>query len=72
MPLEVYPEYLQKLLMWTPFPYLTYAPVKIFMGEYRGDIWQGAGILSFWLGVAVLLSLAVWRRGLRLYTAAGM
>ncbi|MBM4253959.1 MAG: hypothetical protein FJ146_18480 [Deltaproteobacteria bacterium] len=72
MPLEVYPEYLQRLLMWTPFPYLTYAPVKIFMGEYQGDIMMGAGILSFWLGITALASLAVWRRGLRLYTAAGM
>lgn len=72
MPLEVYPEYLQKILMWTPFPYLTYAPVKIFMGEYSGDILQGAVILMAWLVLTGLASLAVWRRGLRLYTAAGM
>ena len=32
LPLDFYPETLTKILLWTPFPYLIYFPVKVLMG----------------------------------------
>ena len=33
IPLDLYPEMFAKFLLWTPFPYLIYVPVRILMGE---------------------------------------
>jgi ABC-2 type transport system permease protein len=72
MPLEVFPVWLESILQWSPFPYLTYVPAKMFMGEYSGSFAVAALILGLWLAVVSLGVNWVWRRGLRLYTAAGM
>jgi len=72
IPLELYPEAVQLALNWTPFPYITFVPVKIFMGTYEGAIGMAALILSVWTLAAGVLASIVWNRGLRLYTAAGM
>jgi len=72
LPLEIYPDWLVRLLKWTPFPYLTYVPVKVFMGTWNEPLWDGVLTVSVWLGLVGGLSYFVWRRGLRLYTAAGM
>lgn len=72
IPLEIYPSWLVAGLKWTPFPYLTYVPIKIFMGEYPGSLLEALGIVLFWLFAISLLGRLVWQRGIRLYTAAGM
>ncbi len=72
LPLELYPEWMVRLLAWTPFPYMTYAPVKIMAGEYGGSIGTAALTLFVWLLIVGALGSALWRRGLKLYTAAGM
>ncbi len=70
-PLEIYPEWIQKLLHYTPFPYLTYYPTKIFMGD-TVNILVPVLTISFWMVVGIILNRFLWKRGLRLYTAAGM
>lgn len=72
LPLEIFPEQLVELLNWTPFPYMTYVPVKIFMGSYTGSLALAFGVLTAWLAAVSLVLHWVWGRGLRLYTAAGM
>jgi viologen exporter family transport system permease protein len=72
LPLEIYPAWLRALLRWTPFPYVTFVPVKLCMGKYSGSLLQAALAITAWTGVAALVASAIWRRGLRLYTAAGM
>lgn len=72
LPLELYPAWLVKVLQWTPFPYMTYAPVKVMAGEYGGSVGVAAAILFVWLILVGLLGSAIWRKGLKLYTAAGM
>lgn len=71
LPLELYPEWLRSLLVWTPFPYLTWVPARIFAGAYP-DVGQAVLVTAFWVLAAWALVVAVWRRGLRLYSAAGM
>ncbi len=72
LPLEIYPAWLLAILRWTPFPYLTFTPVKIFMGTYQGSLSEALAVLLFWLALVSWASQITWRRGLRLYTAAGM
>lgn len=72
LPLELYPGWLVKTLQWTPFPYMTYAPVKIMAGEYGGSVAAAAATLVFWLIAVGFLGSFIWRKGLKLYTAAGM
>lgn len=72
IPLDLYPDWLRQILDWTPFPYLTYVPVRVFMGESDISWIQAVMVPCFWLGVALLIGQWVWSRGLRLYTAAGM
>lgn len=71
IPLDLYPEWLVEILNYTPFPYLTYYPIKIFMGEAEG-LGRGLLIISFWSIVVAWLNHRIWQKGIRLYTAAGM
>lgn len=71
LPLDLYPEAFVRILDYTPFPYLTYYPIRVFMGD-TSSLLQGYLILSFWMVVVCWVNSLIWRRGVRLYTAAGM
>lgn len=71
IPLELFPETLQNILQYTPFPYIAFVPVKAFMGE-TPDLLFSLSVLTFWIMTVLGCSMYLWRRGLRLYTAAGM
>jgi ABC-2 type transport system permease protein len=72
IPLEMFPRALRNALEYSPFPYMTYWPVKWFMGELETPILFGVINLIIWLIVINILAQIIWRRGLRMYTAAGM
>lgn len=71
IPLEMYPKWLSNILWYTPFPYLTFVPVKIFQGQFNGLL-SAYLILIIWTIIFSTLSLIIWKKGLRLYTGAGM
>lgn len=71
-PLDVLPKAFQTAIQWTPFPYIVFFPLNIFL-ERTGlpEAVQLLCIQGFWL---ILLYFAVeiqWRRGLRSYAAEG-
>ena len=71
IPLEFFPSWLSSILEYTPFPFMSYHPIRIFMGE--GAPWEkGLFILSFWTIVVIAINIFTWNRGIRNYTAAGM
>lgn len=72
IPLELFPNWLRQILNLLPFPYLTWVPVKVFMGQYTGDLIQAFGLILLWAALAFGCSAWLWRRGLKAYTAAGM
>lgn len=72
VPLEIYPTWFRSLLDFTPFPYMTYVPVKLFMGVYEGNVSLAFVIISFWLIVMIALAALTWKRGIRMYSGAGM
>ena len=70
-PLEIYPEWLQKILHLLPFSYIQYYPVKILMGETQ-YLTKSLVMITLWWIPLMALTAFVWRRGIRRYTAAGM
>ena len=71
-PLDILPDGLHRLLLWSPYPYLLYFPVGVYLGHIQGaDLWQGFALQLAWVGVAFLIARFVWSRGLRKYTAVG-
>jgi ABC-2 type transport system permease protein len=71
LPLDFFPSWLVSFLKYTPFPYMTYYPIKVFMGDFS-NLTMAFGMLGVWTIVIIIINMIVWRKGLRLYTAAGM
>ena len=71
IPLDLYPAWFTAFLRYTPFPYLTFVPAKIFLGQPEAWGWAVA-MLAFWIMIGALLTTWTWKQGLRLYTAAKM
>ena len=71
-PLDILPPAIAKALYFTPFPYLLFFPVNIYLGRATGEtLHQGLAIQAAWVMVAYLTARFVWSRGIRRYAAAG-
>ena len=71
-PLDILPPWIMEFLVYTPFPYLLYFPVSIFIERTSGDLLrQGLLIQCFWVVVAFLIAQLVWARGIKKYGAVG-
>ncbi len=71
IPIDLFPEWAQKILDFTPFPYLTYYPIKLFMGA-EVSLTKGILMIASWTIIFIFINKGIWRRGIKLYTAAGM
>jgi ABC-2 type transport system permease protein len=77
LPLTFFPDFLQKVLFFLPFQYVTFVPVQVFMGSYRlGGITlsipaivgiQAAAVFLMWLLSEIML-----RLGIRRFTGVGV
>ncbi len=70
-PLELYPAKLTVFLKYTPFPYLAYYPIKMFLGQ-NDEIILPLIILLIWIGLFSLFASRLWKKGVCNYTGAGM
>lgn len=71
-PIDILPKGVQAAFHLTPFPYLLYFPVSAYLGKLTGyELAQGTLIALGWLGVLYIMTLLVWKRGLRSYDSAG-
>ena len=71
-PLDILPDLVERLLALTPFPYLMFFPVSIYLGRVSGAaMWQGLAIQAFWVVAYYAIARFVWSRGVRHYTAVG-
>jgi ABC-2 type transport system permease protein len=71
-PLNILPPALEGVLNCTPFPYLLFFPVSVYLGQVQGAaLWRGLGIQAAWLVFFYLLARLVWHRGIRKYSAVG-
>jgi ABC-2 type transport system permease protein len=71
-PLNILPPAVEHVLNFTPFPYLLFFPVSVYLGQVRGAaLWQGLSIEAGWTLFFYLLARIVWSRGIRKYSAVG-
>jgi ABC-2 type transport system permease protein len=69
-PLNVFPEGVKEIVMWTPFPYLIYFPASLLVG-IPVDVGQGFGVMLAWSGLFWGINRWLWQRGLRHYSGMG-
>lgn len=72
LPISLFPELLQDILQFTPFPALTYLPVQYLMGRIELQQLLFANfILLFWTAGFSLLVATVWSRGQYKFSGVG-
>ncbi len=72
-PIDMFPKAIQQILYLTPFPFMTYFPVKIGMGlASNAEIINCFIAVIAWSLICLLFCNFLWKRGLKLYTASGM
>lgn len=71
-PLDILPRAVLEALQYTPFPYLLFFPVSIFMERVEGAALAGGlAVQAMWVVAAFALARFVWSRGVRKYSAVG-
>lgn len=71
-PLDVLPQTIQNLAMWTPFPYLVYFPAQVMLAKVSWiEAWRGISATVVWMIIFGAAVEVVWRKGLRAYGAEG-
>lgn len=69
-PLEVFPELVRKIALWTPFPYVAHFPASVLVG-FPVDIGRGLLVLFLWSAIFFGLNRWLWRLGLKQYSGMG-
>lgn len=71
-PINILPQTFQSVIMATPFPYLIYFPIEVYLGNVQGmAIIGGLAVAAAWAGILWLLLKSVWQKGLKAYQAFG-
>lgn len=71
-PLDVLPVQFQTVIKLTPFPYLLYFPIKIYLGKISiQESLTALAIASFWLILIFFILKIFWQKGLKVYEAWG-
>ncbi len=71
-PLNILPPLLAQILNLTPFPYLLFFPISIYLGQTTGEsLMHGLLIQACWLAIVYGLARFVWSRGIKKYSAVG-
>ncbi len=69
-PLEVFPESVRAVVLWTPFPYLINFPANLLVG-LPVDVSRGFLSLIGWMLVFLVVNRWLWRQGLKRYSGMG-
>ena len=71
-PLDVLPANLQSIIKLTPFPYLLYYPISIFLGKLSTlESLRVILIATLWLFAIFSITKFIWNKGLKAYEAWG-
>lgn len=71
-PLDVLPRALQSALKLTPFPYIVFSPLNVYLERVPTiEAVSSLAIQALWLVVLYYAVAVQWRRGLRVYAAEG-
>jgi len=71
-PLDILPESIYRVISLLPFSYLTFFPIKIYLGSLEiGEVVRGLGVMIGWFFVLRVVLSVVWKKGLASYSAEG-
>ena len=71
-PLDILPLAFQKVLYSTPFPYLLFFPLQVYLGKIAGlEIIRGLATAFTWVFILFMTVKFIWAKGLRRYSAEG-
>ena len=71
-PIDILPAAFQKILYLTPFPYLLFVPVQIYLGKISPVQTVGMLLVGLsWLAILAALVRYLWSKGLKVYGAEG-
>lgn len=71
-PIDILPGVLQKVLYLTPFPYLIFFPLQVYLGKISTvAIFGGLMTTSIWTVLLWFFMTWVWRKGIKVYKAEG-
>jgi ABC-2 type transport system permease protein len=69
-PLEVFPEIVRTIALFTPFPYLVFFPASVLVG-LQVNLARGFLVMLTWAAGFLVLNRWLWRRGLKQYSGMG-
>ena len=73
LPLEAFPDAMQRVLAWLPFRFFFHFPARVFLNQVAPGEWaQGVILALMWCVVFAILSGMIWRRGRLKYTGVGI
>jgi len=71
-PIDIFPKSIYQILMLTPFPYLIFAPIKIYLGSFSYlEVFRSLSIGAIWGVILWSISKTVWKKGLKVYEGVG-
>lgn len=72
-PLDILPVSIQRIMLFTPFPYMTYIPSKLICDpNFSFEIVkEGFFIASAWMAIFYLIAFTLMKNGLKKYTSNG-
>lgn len=71
-PLDILPAIAQKILNYTPFPYLIFFPVEVYLGKITGPaLVSGLAVSFIWVFILAVVMKNIWGRGFKVYEAYG-
>ena len=72
VPLTLMPNLIQQIAQYLPFQLLMYFPIQLILGNLsQAQIIQSFASAAIWLSIAIVLFNAVWRNGVKRYSAVG-
>ncbi|MBU0974522.1 ABC-2 family transporter protein [Patescibacteria group bacterium] len=71
-PLDILPKILQKIIYLTPFPYLSFLQIQLFLERLSADeIIKHSIVMIFWIITLGLITKIIWKKGLRSFESVG-
>jgi ABC-2 type transport system permease protein len=72
VPIDLFPSGLQQALRFFPFKFYVFFPYKVLIGEISPhECWLNLLLFLVWIGGMSLITLIVWTRSIKNYTAVG-
>ncbi len=69
-PIEVFPELIHQIVLWTPFPYFVYFPAALLI-DFPVNLGQGLLVMLIWGIIFFIVNRWLWRKGLQRYSGMG-